>query len=332
MSIAQEWTALLLKERCFVSNEALVVLKNIILATQQKGKSLTTKAENVESMRMELCCESLYAVILPGVCSSCAKNRLQGSSPSKSHSLPNYSSDEKKLHSTLFEKLEGILFHGLKFGNNPLFGYTQQLHTAAGFVELLRQIVKQSNTTTTRVDPDVFTLRGTLGRFDAFVTRKKKVNKKNDPVLLAKLLLRFLLSTKNCLSSLANILFSYNGSKIVQKNYAPWALLRSKCNDEALKNAIVVLKRADGLFQVDLEEEDLAELGRVGSQVRIFFIWIIFSPFKVYVMLMLMLMLTPYRWCSLTLVVAGALRGLENEGKIRRATQSRAKAKATSAA
>ena len=273
--VGRAWTEVLLKERYLISNEALASLKAILLARQDSIKegcktTSTTSSTVGDGTTLQLCCNGLYAVIKPSVCKDCARKL---SEPKKSGATTsNYNEDELKLHDTLLVKLEQVLFHGLKFGNNPLFGGLQQQVTASGFIDLVFSLAEMSSKKGTSVsDKDVLTLRSVVtvySEMDAVKARRSnnKGDANRDCILLSRLMLRLIVSMQGALSSLVKLLSSKSNSKIKEQYFAPWSLMRSKDQDAAYKNAIVVLKRSDCLFEIDLGMERFADLRAAGSQ------------------------------------------------------------------
>ena len=137
-STSAAFTRLLLEERYAISNNGLDCLR--VLPVVEPGQ---VEARKPEDFNMKLCCDGLYAAILPYKCAKCKARPLgsawEGKAGEATTTTLREVVDSKdpqaaRKFEAMATALEAMLLHGLRWGQAPTYGTSQAAASARGFM------------------------------------------------------------------------------------------------------------------------------------------------------------------------------------------------------
>ncbi|GMH64564.1 hypothetical protein TrST_g116 [Triparma strigata] len=295
------WTRLLLEERYSISNGALESLRKLPTLDSDPsphGPSAANSAKKKEDGVMNLCCDSLYARILPFKCPECSKpssskgaqddtasSQLSVRSTAKLSSLAPTSPNLPRAFVSMLVSLEGLLLHGLSWSSTPTYGSHQVEKTCHDFLSLLTVLQEGEGKFESNADKALLeSVRrkrrrndgGLCGgvsvkdreQYDEYLRLLNDVAKKVkvegvSTVEVVRSWVKEATGVWGSFEAFYRILFHSSNREYLEMFYAPWSLFRSPAEDLALKNALITLSR----MKLHCCELDSSEIGvRVPSQ------------------------------------------------------------------
>ncbi|GMH50674.1 hypothetical protein TL16_g00840 [Triparma laevis f. inornata] len=272
------WTQILLEERYSISNSALETLRNLPTLdsdpTPPNASGTSGGTKKPDDGVMNLCCDSLYARILPYKCSECSKSSSSTTSsstssssrnPTKLSSLTTVSPNLPRSFTLMLVSLEGLLLHGLSWSSAPTYGSHQVDKTCRDFLALLTVLQEGEGKFEPFTDKNLLDSvrrkrrnneNGLCGgvpikdreQYDEYLRLLKTVTtnikvENLSPVEIVRHWVKNAVSVWGSFEAFYRILFHYSNREYFNTFYSPWSLFRSQADDQAFKNALITLSR-----------------------------------------------------------------------------------------
>eukprot|EP00520_Triparma_pacifica_P009661 CAMPEP_0118654246 /NCGR_PEP_ID=MMETSP0785-20121206/12285_1 /TAXON_ID=91992 /ORGANISM="Bolidomonas pacifica, Strain CCMP 1866" /LENGTH=422 /DNA_ID=CAMNT_0006546889 /DNA_START=57 /DNA_END=1321 /DNA_ORIENTATION=- len=297
------FTRLLLEESYEVSNQALESLRKLPelkTSTKVAGSGTITTGRVTETNAaapapppdgaMRLCCDDLFAVILPNKCKNCKRKEetekdkeiMGGVKESSSTIL----SDPTTLSNfnSMADALETLLLHGLNFSSQPTYGTSQVKQCCKGLLAVVTMLAeeeeedyskgwvsdnfaaarreerKRRKVCEAEFESHVQTLRRTTRKLRGLAWYERAARKNSTAeasIVLARAWIRCAMSVSCGLSSYCWLLLNSSNRRLVlEGNFAPWSLWRANyAEDAALRNATIILSRMSQVHVVEIPVE-----------------------------------------------------------------------------